>query len=58
VSRHSRLTLGATVGIFLLAALSASACVVHNAHADASVTSFRTTFDLTGEQITDGTGCA
>jgi hypothetical protein len=56
LSRLFRLKLGAIVGVFLLAALSATAFVVHNAHADASVTTFRTTFDLTGEQIGDGTG--
>jgi len=52
----SRLRLGAVVGIFLLAALSLSAVVVHNAHANASVTTFQTTFDLTGEQVSDGSG--
>ncbi len=56
MSHLSRLKLGAVVGIFLLVALSVSVLVVHHARADASVTTFRTTFDTTGEQVIDGTG--
>ncbi len=52
----SRLKFGAIASVLVLLALSVSVLVVHNARAAAAVSTFQYSFDITGEQVVDGTG--